>query len=135
MRDKHKDIFRYIAGIPKSFYFNFKKFGFLKALKFPVILSSNVILDNVSGDIEIKKMKPFGVRIGFGHSDIYVYQGEKTILKNSNREIIRLGARNSLFRVKLVNEKQAKYYKIKDFKVSYKNREIYAKQEFIKITM
>lgn len=23
MRDKHKDIFRYIAGIPKSFYFNF----------------------------------------------------------------------------------------------------------------
>ena len=60
---------------------------------------------------------------------------EKTILKNSNRKIIRLGARNSLFRVKLVNEKQAKYYKVKDFKVSYKNREIYAKQEFIKITM
>lgn len=60
---------------------------------------------------------------------------EKTILKNSGRKIIRLGARNSLFRVKLVNEKQAKYYKIKDFKVSYKNREIYAKQEFIKITM
>ncbi|MBP9630507.1 MAG: acyltransferase [Leptotrichiaceae bacterium] len=87
MRDKHKDIFRYIAGIPKSFYFNFKKFGFLKALKFPVILSSNVILDNVSGDIEIKKMKPFGVRIGFGHSDIYVYQGEKTILKNTGKII------------------------------------------------
>ncbi|MGJ0315520.1 replication endonuclease [Aliarcobacter cryaerophilus] len=60
---------------------------------------------------------------------------EKTILKNSNRKITRLGERNSLFRVKLVNEKQAKYYKIKDFKVSYKNREIYAKQEFIKITM
>ena len=60
---------------------------------------------------------------------------EKTILKSSGRKIIRLGARNSLFRVKLVNEKQAKYYKIKDFKVSYKNREIYAKQEFIKITM
>src|SRR5574344_1266092 len=60
---------------------------------------------------------------------------EKTIIKNSNRKITRLGERNSLFRVKLVNEKQAKYYKIKDFKVSYKNREIYAKQEFIKITI
>ena len=60
---------------------------------------------------------------------------EQTILKNSNREITSLGAKNSLFRVKLVSEKNAKYYKIKDFKVSYKNREIYAKQDFIKITM
>jgi hypothetical protein len=60
---------------------------------------------------------------------------EKTILKNSNREIIRLGAKNSLFRVKLTSEKNAKYYKIKDLKVSYKKKEIYTKQDFIKITM
>ncbi|WP_201522824.1 replication endonuclease [Aliarcobacter butzleri] len=60
---------------------------------------------------------------------------EKTILKNSNREIISLGAKNSLFRVKLIAEKNAKYYKIKDFKVSYKKKEIYTKQNFIKITM
>ncbi|MCG3694752.1 replication endonuclease [Aliarcobacter butzleri] len=60
---------------------------------------------------------------------------EKTILKNSNREIISLGAKNSLFRVKLTTEKNAKYYKIKDFKVSYKKREIYTKQDFIKINL
>ena len=60
---------------------------------------------------------------------------EKTILKSSNREITSLGAKNSLFRVKLFNEKNAKYYKIKDFKVSYKKKEIYTKQDFIKITM
>ncbi|RXI24894.1 replication endonuclease [Aliarcobacter trophiarum] len=60
---------------------------------------------------------------------------EKTILKNSNKEITSLGAKNSLFRVKLVSEKNAKYYKIKDFKVSYKKKEIYTKQDFIKITM
>ena len=60
---------------------------------------------------------------------------EKTILKNSNREIISLGAKNSLFRVKLTSEKNAKYYKIKDLKVSYKKKEIYTKQDFIKITM
>lgn len=60
---------------------------------------------------------------------------EKTILKNSNKEIISLGAKNSLFRVKLVSEKNAKYYKLKDFKVSYKKREIYTKQNFIKINM
>lgn len=60
---------------------------------------------------------------------------EKTILKNSNREIISLGAKNSLFKVKLIAEKNAKYYKIKDFKVSYKKKEIYTKQNFIKITM
>ena len=59
---------------------------------------------------------------------------EKTILKSSNREITSLGAKNSLFRVKLVNEKQANTYKIKDFKVSYKKSEIFAKQDFIKIT-
>ncbi|AXK48444.1 hypothetical protein CRU87_09015 [Aliarcobacter trophiarum LMG 25534] len=60
---------------------------------------------------------------------------EKTILKNSNREIISLGAKNSLFRVKLTSEKNAKYYKIKDLKVSYKKREIYTKQDFIKINL
>ena len=60
---------------------------------------------------------------------------EKTILKNSNREITSLGAKNSLFRVKLTSEKNAKYYKIKDLKVSYKKKEIYTKQDFIKITM
>ncbi|MCG3684120.1 replication endonuclease [Aliarcobacter butzleri] len=60
---------------------------------------------------------------------------EKTILKNSNKEITSLGAKNSLFRVKLIAEKNAKYYKIKDFKVSYKKKEIYTKQNFIKITM
>ena len=59
---------------------------------------------------------------------------EKTILKNSNRKITMLGERDSLFRVKLVNEKQANTYKIKDFKVSYKKSEIFAKQDFIKIT-
>ncbi|MFX4231409.1 hypothetical protein ACOL3I_07975 [Aliarcobacter butzleri] len=60
---------------------------------------------------------------------------EKTILKNRNREIISLGAKNSLFRVKLTSEKTAKYYKIKDLKVSYKKKEIYTKQNFIKITI
>jgi hypothetical protein len=60
---------------------------------------------------------------------------EKTILKNSNREITSLGVKNSLFRVKLTSEKNAKYYKIKDLKVSYKKKEIYTKQDFIKITM
>lgn len=60
---------------------------------------------------------------------------EKTILKNRNREITSLGAKNSLFKVKLIAEKNAKYYKIKDLKVSYKKKEIYTKQDFIKITM
>ncbi|WP_323659941.1 replication endonuclease [Aliarcobacter butzleri] len=60
---------------------------------------------------------------------------EKTILKNSNKEITSLGAKNSLFRVKLISEKNAKYYKIKDFKVSYKKKEIYTKQDFIKINL
>ncbi|MDN5114973.1 hypothetical protein [Aliarcobacter butzleri] len=60
---------------------------------------------------------------------------EKTILKNRNKEITSLGAKNSLFKVKLIAEKKAKYYKIKDLKVSYKKKEIYTKQDFIKINL
>lgn len=85
MNNKQKDIIRYIQGLPKSFYFNLRMFGFRKALTFPIILSKNVVLEDISGQIVLKKPKSFGIRIGFGHTDIYSWKNEKTIIKNSGK--------------------------------------------------
>lgn len=87
MKNKQKDIIRYIQGLPKSFYFNLKMFGFRRACTFPVVLSKNVLLEDISGEVILKNPKPFGVRIGFGHTDIYSWKNEKTIIKNSGKII------------------------------------------------
>ena len=58
---------------------------------------------------------------------------EKTILNRNDRKIIRFGSKNSIFKVKLSNEKKDKYYKVKSLEVSYKDENIYTKQRFIKL--
>ena len=58
---------------------------------------------------------------------------EKNILNNRDSKIIRFGSKNSIFKVKLSNEKKEKYYKIKSLEVSYKDENIYTKQRFIKL--
>ena len=58
---------------------------------------------------------------------------EKTILNNRDSKIIRLGSKNSIFKVKLSNEKKDKYYKVKSLEVSYKDENIYTKQRYIKL--
>ncbi|QKF77618.1 hypothetical protein [Arcobacter defluvii] len=58
---------------------------------------------------------------------------EKTVVKNSDRKITRVGEKSSIFKVKLISEKKDKYYKIKTLRISYKNEEIYTKQKFIKL--
>ena len=107
----------------------YKSVSFLEKNKINFRIDDKIITLKEKIDIECRRV---GLPIYLFIQDNFFI--EKTILKSSNREITSLGAKNSLFRVKLVSEKNAKYYKIKDFKVSYKNREIYAKQEFIKIT-
>ena len=58
---------------------------------------------------------------------------EKTVLNRNDRKIIKFGSKNSIFKVKLSNEKKDKYYKIKSLEVSYKDENIYTKQRFIKL--
>ena len=58
---------------------------------------------------------------------------EKTVLNRNDRKIIRFGSKNSIFKVKLSNEKKDKYYKVKSLEVSYKDENIYTKQRFIKL--
>ena len=108
----------------------YKSVSFTEKNKINFRIDDNIVTLKQKIDIECRRV---GIPLYLYFQDNFFI--EKTILKNRNRKIIRLGARNSLFRVKLVNEKQAKYYKIKDFKVSYKKKEIYTKQEFIKINL
>lgn len=108
----------------------YKSVSFTEKNKINFRIDDKIVSMREKIDIECRKL---GLPIYLYFQDNFFI--EKTILKNSNRKIIRLGARNSLFRVKLTNEKNAKYYKVKDFKVSYKSREIYTKQEFIKINL
>lgn len=58
---------------------------------------------------------------------------EKTVKKENDRKITRVGEKSSVFKVKLISEKKDKYYKIRTFRISYKNEEIYTKQKFIKL--
>jgi hypothetical protein len=58
---------------------------------------------------------------------------EKTVMNRNDSKIIRFGSKNSIFKVKLTNEKECKYYKVKSLEVSYKDENIYTKQKFIKL--
>lgn len=83
--NKIVEIFRYVAGIPKTIYFNFSYFDFKTALKFPILISSKVSLKNMRGEIILKKVKPAIVRIGFGSVEIFDYKYERTIFSNSGK--------------------------------------------------
>lgn len=58
---------------------------------------------------------------------------QKTVISGDDRKVISQGKKSSIIKVKLTTEKKAKYYKIKGFEVSYKNKKIYTKQKFIKV--
>ncbi len=63
-----------------TFYFNFKSFPFYTAIRFPVFLTRNVILKNISGKTELPS--PFhtgSIRIGFGEVGIFDKKRSKTI--------------------------------------------------------
>ena len=79
-RKKLKDIYRYILGIPKTLYFNFKYFKLKDAVKVPVIISHKVKFENLLGEIELKKIKPAIVRIGFGSVENYDFRYSRTVL-------------------------------------------------------
>ena len=87
--NKIVEIFRYIAGIPKTIYFNFSYFDLKTALKFPVIISSKVSLRDMRGKIILEKIKPAIVRIGFGSVEMYDYKYERTIFSNSGKIIFK----------------------------------------------
>ena len=81
------DIFRYLLGLPKTLYFNFKYFPIKIAIKIPVVVSHKVKFRSLSGTVELRKIKCGIVRIGFGTIDSYEFGYTPTIFSNKGKII------------------------------------------------
>ena len=86
---KLSENFRYILGIPKTIYFNFKYFKFKDAIKFPVVVSHRTIFKELKGSIKLEKIKTGMVRIGFGEKENFDFRYNRTIFKNSGEVVFK----------------------------------------------
>lgn len=86
---KLSENFRYILGIPKTIYFNFKYFKFKDAIKFPVVVSHKTIFKELKGSIKLEKIKTGMVRIGFGEKENFDFRYNRTIFKNSGEIVFK----------------------------------------------
>ncbi len=71
---------RYILGIPKSIYVNFKLLPFSQAIRLPIIVSHKTKCTSLKGKVVLRKIKPGIVRIGFGSIKLIDFSYERTIL-------------------------------------------------------
>ncbi|MFA7082985.1 MAG: hypothetical protein WC141_00475 [Arcobacteraceae bacterium] len=110
----YKKIYRAVSFIEKN-KINFK-------------INDNIVSMKEKIDLETQDL---GISLYLFFQDNFSM--ERTILNNSDRKITRVGEKSSIFKVKLITEKKDKFYKIKTFRISYKNEEIYTKQKFIKL--
>lgn len=74
------NLIRYIAGIPKSIYVNFRVLPFSQAIWLPIIVSRKTKLQSLSGNVILKKVKTGMIRIGFGNMEMLDYRYHRTIL-------------------------------------------------------
>ena len=80
--DKITNIIRYISGLPKSIYVNFRLLPFFQAIYLPIIVSRKTKLISLSGKVVLGIVKPGIIRIGFGGSDNMIdYRYSRTLLK------------------------------------------------------
>lgn len=86
---KLSENFRYVLGIPKTIYFNFKYFKFKDAIKFPVVVSHRTIFKELKGSIKLEKIKTGMVRIGFGEKENFDFRYNRTIFKNSGEIVFK----------------------------------------------
>lgn len=73
-----KKIKKYILCLPKSLIFNIKYFGIKKGIRLPILISNNIRIKKISGNIEIQDKFSFGViKIGFGELGIFDRKNDK----------------------------------------------------------
>lgn len=85
---KLNKLFLIILGIPKSLYFNLRYFG-VEGLKFPILLSHRVLLLEVEGKIELNKIKPGIILIGFPGVGIFDWKYSRSIWQNKGKIIFK----------------------------------------------
>ncbi len=70
----------YFLGIPKTIYFNLKYFPISIAIKFPIFISHNVLLNKCKGKIEIiGKITTGMIKIGYGDVPIFDRYKSRTV--------------------------------------------------------
>jgi acetyltransferase-like isoleucine patch superfamily enzyme len=74
------NLIRYMAGIPKSIYVNFRVLPFLQAVRLPIIVSRKTKLQSLSGQVHLEKVKTGMIRIGFGNIEMLDYRYQRTLL-------------------------------------------------------
>lgn len=79
--DKIVKLFRYIAGVPKSIYVNFRLLPPHQAIYLPIIVSNKTKIRSLKGKAHLTKIKTGIVRIGFGGTDMLDYKYTRTMLK------------------------------------------------------
>lgn len=79
--DKIVKIIRYIAGVPKSIYVNFRVLPLHQAVFLPIMVSRKTKLQTLSGKVYLEKIKTGIVRIGFGGTDMLDYRYNRPLLK------------------------------------------------------
>ena len=79
--DKIVKLIRYISGIPKSVYVNFRLLPFKQAIYLPIMVSRKTKLQSLSGKVILAKVKTGIIRIGFGGTDMLDYRYDRPIIK------------------------------------------------------
>lgn len=74
------NLIRYMAGIPKSIYVNFRVLPFSQAIRLPIIVSRKTKLQSLSGEVRLEKVKMGMIRIGFGNMQMLDYRYDRTLL-------------------------------------------------------
>lgn len=87
---RYNEILRYIIGLPKTAYFNFKYFDFFTAIKLPVLISNDTWLKEMGGKVIIEgEIRPGMVQIGFGDIGIFDKHHSRSIWNVSGNVIFR----------------------------------------------
>lgn len=79
--DKLIKLLRYVTGVPKSIYVNFRVLPFSQAIRLPIIVSTQTKLVSLKGKVNLDKIKTGIVRIGFTGADTIDYDYNRTILR------------------------------------------------------
>lgn len=79
--DKFVKLLRYVLALPKSIYVNLRLLPFKQAVKLPIIVSNKTKLISLRGKVNLGKVKPGIVRIGFTGADMIDYRYHRSVLQ------------------------------------------------------
>lgn len=82
--------FIFSIGILKTLRFNFKYLPFKKALKFPFLISKNIYLHTLSGEISLPENAKYGcIKIGFGDVGVFDKSNSRGVWEVSGKIIFK----------------------------------------------